>query len=84
MPTLFPIEIKVRIDGTKKWVDGEECHKKVFNYINYITCCVRCPNRSINQNYCYNGKPCFDCPSYNDGDVPTNEPPKDIKNMLHS
>ena len=42
-------------------------------------CCKVCPNWIINEDYCYNGKSCFECPAYNNE---SEQPPTDIELML--
>ena len=47
---------------------------------NMYKCCKKCPNRFINCNYCYNGKPYDVCPKHVQWD--SDYPPEDIVNML--
>lgn len=30
----------------------------------YIDCCEKCKSKEVDQNKCYHGRPCFDCPKY--------------------
>lgn len=47
-----------------------------------IVCCEKCPNKTINQDYCYNGKSTSKCPAYKLPDHIDNKSPEDIDDML--
>lgn len=34
----------------------------------FIDCCKKCKSRNVDQDHCYQDRPCFECPEYKKAD----------------
>jgi len=59
-----------------------DCSEETTMGSGFCDCCTNCPNKTVKQDFCYNGTSVYNCPAYRTKG--STQPPKDIRNMLYS